>query len=133
MELRGRLPGSTRFASGAPSGPVGCAEKSVSWLFRTNPSTMWNEPNADSTVVVIAAALPYLSTTEMWLVPCSRSWVCGLSGTGPKSPGCAVPIDRFGSISAARCFRYSGSSSMSGELPGSGTKSESATYLSRSA
>jgi hypothetical protein len=27
-----------------------------------NPSTMWNEPNADATVVVSAAALPCAST-----------------------------------------------------------------------
>ena len=59
--LRGRLPGWIRLGTGAPSGPAGSAEKSVSWLLRMKPSTMWNEPNADSTVVVSDAALPCAS------------------------------------------------------------------------
>src|SRR5690348_14778162 len=71
MVLLGRLPGCTRLATGIPPGPAGSAEKSVSWLFRMKPSTMWNDPNADSTVVVSAAALPSESTTLTWLVPCS--------------------------------------------------------------
>src|SRR5882724_5409697 len=44
--LRGRLPGCTRLGTGSPSGPTGSAAKSVSWLFRMNPSTRWKEPKA---------------------------------------------------------------------------------------
>ena len=56
-----------------------------------NPSTMWNEPNADSTVVVIEAALPPVSTMLIWLVPCSGGGGGGAVG-GPNSPGFAVPM-----------------------------------------
>ena len=104
IELRGRLPGWTRLATGAPSGPAGSAAKSVSWLFRMNPSTMWNEPNADSTVVVSAAALPYSSTTLIWLVPCSGMGA-GVAGGAANSPGFAVPMLRCSEISAARPAR----------------------------
>ncbi len=58
IELRGRLPGSTRLATGSPSSSTGSAEKSVSWLLRRKPSVMWNEPKADSMVVVMDATLP---------------------------------------------------------------------------
>src|SRR5829696_3220958 len=85
MVLRGRLPGSTRLGTGTPS-LTGSAAKSVSWLLRMNPSTMWNEPNADSTVVVSAAALPCVSTMLIWLVPCSGVGGAGSVG-GPNSPG----------------------------------------------
>ncbi|SLA03969.1 Uncharacterised protein [Mycobacteroides abscessus subsp. abscessus] len=71
IDDRGRLPGETRLARSAPESSRGSAEKSVSWLLRMKPSTMWKLPNADSTVVVIDATLPYLSATVMWLVPCS--------------------------------------------------------------
>src|SRR6476619_4900743 len=93
MVLRGRLPGWTRLGTGTPSGPRGSAAKSVSWLLRMNPSTMWNEPNADSTVVVIEAALPLVSTMLIWLVPCSGGGGAGAVG-GPNSPGFAVPMVR---------------------------------------
>ncbi|MPN38173.1 hypothetical protein SDC9_185697 [bioreactor metagenome] len=58
MVLRGRLPGATRLAMGVPLASTGAAEKSVSWLVSRKPSTMWNEPMLDSTVVVIDTALP---------------------------------------------------------------------------
>ena len=104
IEERGRLPGATALAAGAPSRCRGSNEKSVSWLFSRKPSTMWNAPNADSMVVVNDAALPCRSTTLMWLVPCSGGAGTGAMG-GPNSPGCAVPMVRSGEISAARPAR----------------------------
>src|ERR1700682_6673834 len=38
--LRGRFPGSTRLATGVPSGPAGAAAESVGWVVRVKPSTM---------------------------------------------------------------------------------------------
>src|SRR5512135_2683695 len=64
IELRGRLPGCTRFATGNPS-DRGVNEKSVSWLFNRKPRTITREPNTSSIVVVIDSALPKRSTTEM--------------------------------------------------------------------
>ena len=62
---RGRLPGSTRLATGLPSPPVGLKLKSVSWLLSKKPParpaprfTIWREPQASSIVVVMATALP---------------------------------------------------------------------------
>ena len=91
IELRGRLPGWTRFAIGAPVLSVGVAEKSVSWLLRMKPRVMWYEPKPLSTVVVITSALPFLSTIVMWVVPLSgvRSTP---SGTAPRLPATAVPM-----------------------------------------
>ena len=51
IELRGRLPGSTRLATG-PSSLLGRKEKSVSWLLSRKPSTKSREPKAFSTLVV---------------------------------------------------------------------------------
>ena len=65
---------------------------------------MWNEPNADSTVVVIDAALPCASTMLIWLVPCSGVGGAGVVG-GPNSPGFAVPMVCCSEISAARPAR----------------------------
>ncbi|SKT83474.1 Uncharacterised protein [Mycobacteroides abscessus subsp. abscessus] len=101
-------------------------------MLRKNPSTMWNEPNADSTVVVSDAALPRESTTVTWLVPCSGVDTAADAGM-LNSPGLAMPIVVSPEISRARPARYVGFSRVSGELPGSATKSVSATYLSRSA
>ena len=52
IELRGRLPGSTRLAIGTPS-RTARNEKSVSWLLSRNPPAMRREPNAFSTLDVI--------------------------------------------------------------------------------
>ena len=91
-------------ATGVPSSPTGSAAKSVSWLFRMNPSTMWKEPKADSTVVVSEAALPYSSITLIWLVPPSGMGAA-VAGGAPNSPGFAVPMLRSTEISAARPAR----------------------------
>ena len=71
IEDRGRFPPSTLLATGLLASSSGSSEKSVSWLLSMNPPTMWKEPNAASTLVVIDAALPSPSTTLMWLVPFS--------------------------------------------------------------
>ena len=68
IELRGRLPGSTRLATGRPS-RAGRKEKSVSSLLSRKPRTINCEPNAPSMVVVIDTALPSPSMIEIWLVP----------------------------------------------------------------
>ncbi|SKV73881.1 Uncharacterised protein [Mycobacteroides abscessus subsp. massiliense] len=68
------------------------------------PSTMWKEPNADSTVVVSDAALPCLSTTVTWLVPCSGVDTAAEAGT-LNSPALAVPIVFSPEISLARALR----------------------------
>src|SRR5665213_1892516 len=72
IELRGRLPGSTRLATGLPS-RVGRKEKSVSSLFKRKPSTITREPKAFSIDRVIDTALPSRSIT-------ARSLVEGSSG-----------------------------------------------------
>ena len=63
MLERGRLPASTRLATGLPSAPTGFSEKSVSSLFSTKPpgrpvppSLITRLPKADSTLVVMATA-----------------------------------------------------------------------------
>lgn len=105
IELRGRLPGCTRFATSAPLLSVGEAEKSVNWLLSRKPCVMWNEPMLDSTVVVALSTLPSPSTIVNWLVPCSIRVVSTPSGIAPRSPGCAVPMLLVVLIRAARCFR----------------------------
>ncbi|MNN51127.1 hypothetical protein D3C81_1657460 [compost metagenome] len=84
IELRGRLPGCTRFATGTPS-TEGTGLKSVSSLFSRKPLVMWYEPSPDSMVVVIDTTLPYLSCSDRWVVPrsCTDD---GDSGTSPRSP-----------------------------------------------
>ena len=68
IDERGRLPGSTRFATGAPS-TSGANEKSVSSLLsRKPPSVSRWLPNAHSIDDVIATALPAPSTIEMCVV-----------------------------------------------------------------
>ena len=67
IELRGRLPGSTRLATGRPS-RSGTKAKSVSSLLSMKPRTMSCAPNACSMLLVSATALPASSTTERWLV-----------------------------------------------------------------
>ena len=57
MELRGRLPGATLLATGAPSS-TGRKLKSVSSLLSRKPRTMMRLPKNDSIVVVIETALP---------------------------------------------------------------------------
>ena len=98
MDDRGRLPGATAFATGRP--PIsGRNEKSVSWLFSTIPRTTMRDPNASSTVVVSATALPAPSTIERWLVPFSG---CGgwLEG-GADGPQGGLP-DRRGVVARSR-------------------------------
>ena len=96
--LRGRFPGCTRLAMGTPSGPTGSAEKSVSWLLRMKPSTKWNEPNDDSTVVVNDAALPSASTMLTWLVPCSGTGGAGDAGpVGRREMAAKIRLARVGS------------------------------------
>ena len=85
---------------------VGVAEKSVSWLLsRKPPRVMWNEPKPPSTVVVKDTALPSLSTTETCVVPFSVLGGEMPSGTGPRSPGSAVPMLSEKSIRLARWRR----------------------------
>ena len=78
MLERGRLLGSTRLATGLPASSRGVKLKSVISLLSKKPPakplprfTISLEPNCDSMVVVIAKALPYLSTMLMWDVPYS--------------------------------------------------------------
>src|SRR6266702_2069519 len=87
IELRGRLPGSTRFATGRPS-CSGRNEKSVSSLLSRKPSTISREPNSCSMVVVMATASPAASTIERWLVegrsklaPSPHKLACDAGGT----------------------------------------------------
>src|SRR5205814_9711878 len=62
---RGRLPASTRLATGLPSSS-GANEKSVSSLLSRKPLRVIRRlPKASSIVVVIATALPYGSTMEI--------------------------------------------------------------------
>ncbi len=65
MDERGRLDGSTRLATGLPSGPLGMKLKSVSWLLSKKPPasptprlTMMCAPQAASMLLVMATALP---------------------------------------------------------------------------
>src|SRR3954447_2220581 len=79
IELRGRLPGSTRLATGC-SGVPAEKEKSVSSLLSRKPRTIRPDPKLLSIVVVIETALPDLSTIEIWLVA-GRAW-----GDPPHTP-----------------------------------------------
>jgi hypothetical protein len=111
IDERGRLPGSTRLATGTPSTWLR-NEKSVSSLFRRNPRTMIRDPKAFSMVVVIDSTLPAASTMEMCEVdgssgdtpsPQSRAWSnSGLPGA--TSARAMSPDSR-----AARAARYAGS------------------------
>ena len=125
MELRGRLPGSSRLATGPPS-RSGRKEKSVNWLLSRKPRTMIREPNVVSMLVVMATALPSASTTLKWVVETPRAGSSGVwrnPVSTPGMPGCALPRLRPTAISPARRLRYPGSS-----MPavGTGTKSGSA-------
>lgn len=107
IELRGRLPGSTRLATGAPLSSTGAKEKSVSSLLsrKPKPGTITPLPNEDSTVVVIDSALPKRSMMETWLVPLSFARTCAPAAAAPGgSPGVAAPMSRS-PISAARDAR----------------------------
>src|SRR5262249_51014082 len=64
MELRGRLPGPTRLATGCPS-RSGWKAKSVSSLLSRKPSTICRDPNALSMLVVKLRASPSASTMLM--------------------------------------------------------------------
>ena len=57
MEERGRLPGSTRFATGLPSSS-GAKAKSVSSLLSRKPSATTREPKPVSIVVVSESMSP---------------------------------------------------------------------------
>ena len=105
IDDRGRLPPSTRFATGTPFS-FGTNEKSVSSLLSRKPRTMICEPNTFSIVVVIAIALPKPSTTEMCEVDASSRLRSSarLSDCVAGTPGCAWPMLRS-PISAARCCR----------------------------
>jgi hypothetical protein len=103
MELRGRLPGCTRLATG-PSVVLGMAAKSVSWLLSTKPRVTWKEPMLDSTVVVMLSALPWASTMLMWVVPDSLTSTTPCEGV-PKLPAWAVPMLLVVEMSAARWRR----------------------------
>jgi hypothetical protein len=124
IELRGRLPASTRLATGLPFSS-GAKEKSVSWLLRRKPRTIRREPKPSSIVVVIETALPRRSTIETCVVDGSSS-----ASSVPRAavesggvPGCATLSEASGRISAARLLRYPRSIR---PLTGTGTKSESA-------
>ena len=102
IELRGRLPPSTRFATRYPSF-TGTMSKSVSWLLRIAPSTVRPEPNGPSTVVVTSTTLPAPSVTARSVVPATS---CTLASTRFGAPG-GVPaamlvIVFVGSISFER-------------------------------
>ena len=81
IDERGRLPASTRFATGLPSS-TGANEKSVSSLLSRNPPSVISRlPNASSIVVVIATALPSPSTIEMCDVDGNSSAACVAEAT----------------------------------------------------
>ena len=85
IDERGRLPGSTRLATGAPA-TAGRNEKSVSWLLSMKPRTMRREPKALSMLVVIDTTLPSPSTTLRWVVE-----ACSDPGSSaPRAPPSAL-------------------------------------------
>ncbi len=103
IELRGRLPGATLLAIGAPAASVGAAEKSVSWLFSRKPRTIRRAPNAFSIELVIDTASPRASTIDRCVVA-ARSSLAAAPPPGaapPGTPGAARTIERS-PISAAR-------------------------------
>ena len=105
IELRGRLRGSTRLATGLPS-CSGTNEKSVNWLLRMKPLTIRWEPKMVSIEVVIATALPRPSTTDRCEVDGnSGDWSSARASLMPGGlPGCATPV-ASGPISRARATR----------------------------
>ena len=97
IELRGRLPPSTRLAIGRPS-LLGLKEKSVISLLSKNPCVMSMLPNPDSIVVVIETILPLASTMLKWLVPAGSNCcidACAVVMPG-GSPGGALPMEVAG-------------------------------------
>ena len=86
----------------------------------------------DSTVVVAVRTLPSRSTIVNWLVPCSTVLAIPI-GTGPRVPAAAVPMLRSKLIRAGAALQIRLVEHVSQVPPGNGTKSVSATYLSRSA
>ena len=108
IELRGRLPASTRLATGRPASSLARKEKSVSWLLSRKPRTSWKLPKADSMEVVIDTALPPASTigdmAGRW------QWLAVVDAAGEaragRQTGFGVPIERaIKSIVAARRAR----------------------------
>ena len=67
IDERGRLPPSTRLATGAPPA-VGSKLKSVSSLLSTMPPATSELPKPPSTVEVSDATLPAASTAAKWVV-----------------------------------------------------------------
>ena len=106
IDERGRLPGSTRLATGRPVASAGAKLKSLSSLFSRKPRTIWRAPKASSMVVVIDTARPSASTMLMWLVPYSICSAIGakLVRTGPGTPAGAVGA-RCAWMSLARASR----------------------------
>src|SRR3546814_16875159 len=78
IELRGRLPDSTRLAAGRPS-RSGVKAKSVSWLLSRKPRTISREPKAPSMLEVKLTALPAASTMLIWLVEGRVGCGCGIA------------------------------------------------------
>ncbi|MNI59414.1 hypothetical protein D3C73_1145750 [compost metagenome] len=107
IELRGRLPGSTRLATSLPSGSLNDEEKSVISLFNKKPRTKILLPNSLSMVVVMDSALPCLSTATRWLVDGSSSALSrpSVSSLPSGSPGSATFMLRSGWINAPRARR----------------------------
>ena len=106
MDERGRLPGATALAAGAPSFSVGEKEKSVSWLFRKKPWTIRPEPKRLSTVVVIETTLPLPSTMTKWVVPPGSCVASGARGPAPRGlPGGGGAPATCAGIRAARDLR----------------------------
>ncbi len=99
IELRGRLPGSTRLATGRPF-YGGRKEKSVSSLLSRKPPAMSRLPKPVSMVVVIDRALPSASTMTRWLVPGSFSLASGASSAPSRQGG--LPAVAFSSEASSR-------------------------------
>ena len=90
VEERGRLPGSTRLATGRPNWS-GRKEKSVSSLFSRKPRTITRAPNASSIVVVSETALPAASSDDDVAGAASGSASCGA-----RLPNCLARVARGG-------------------------------------
>ena len=105
MEESGRLPGSTRLATGLPSFS-GAKLKSVSSLLRITPlATSWL-PKKLSMVEVQLATSPFRSTATKWLVPTSGCGPAAVRGCAPGGvPGSEVRKDRSSRIIADRRLR----------------------------
>ena len=112
IDERGRLPEPGAFAIGAPSGPVGRKEKSVSWLLRRSPAAMRFAPKAVSMLAVSERARPVSSITERWVVP-------GVPGLG--SGAWSRPSRRGGSPARSRRSRSKTAlSAIRWRVPGTG-------------